>query len=330
MLFRIVLSVADRKIPVSRYYNKTNHSGLETDIHNSYANALLQLLRYTPLIRNLALFHTARSCLRASCLLCEMGFLFDMLEKADGQNCQATNFLKTLSALPTAVHLGLDEDSGSAKSLTSQIQAMNRFILDTIASDFRIAWKANPTVMETTVATVGLTNLRCTQCGNESMRPNKTLVHDLVYPLGQRAHILNSVPLFSHVLKSTVERQENTRGWCDRCKRYQYLTSQRRIHTIPPVLMLNAAVQNVEAKRIWSKPNWLPQEIGIIVDQGHFFCFEGQDLKHHLQRGAYQVEVYELVGFVADVNVGEHQKSHLISMINGWNSLHVTAPIECL
>ena len=29
-----------------------------------------------------------------------MGFLFDMLEKARGQNCQATNLLKTLSSLP--------------------------------------------------------------------------------------------------------------------------------------------------------------------------------------------------------------------------------------
>ena len=51
------------------------------------------------MLRNLALQHTASSCLFETCLLCEMGFLFDMLEKASGQNCQATNLLKTFSSL---------------------------------------------------------------------------------------------------------------------------------------------------------------------------------------------------------------------------------------
>ena len=83
----------------TRYYNKTKYSGLETHIANSYANPLLQLYKFTPMLRNLALHHTASSCLFETCLLCEMGFLFDMLEKASGQNCQATNLLKTFSGL---------------------------------------------------------------------------------------------------------------------------------------------------------------------------------------------------------------------------------------
>lgn len=63
-------------------------------------NPLLQLYKYTPRLRNVALFHTATYCTMEECLLCQMGFLFDMLEKANGQNCQATNLLKTLSSLP--------------------------------------------------------------------------------------------------------------------------------------------------------------------------------------------------------------------------------------
>lgn len=84
----------------SRYYNKTSYSGLEIHIANSYSNPLLQLYRFTPLLRNLALQHTATSCLVETCLLCEMGYLFNMLELAGGLNCQATNFLKTFSSLP--------------------------------------------------------------------------------------------------------------------------------------------------------------------------------------------------------------------------------------
>lgn len=85
---------------LDRYYNKTNFSGLETHIANSYANPLLQLFKFIPLVRNLALHHAAITCLSENCLLCEMGFLFDMLDKAEGQSCQATNFLKTFSSIP--------------------------------------------------------------------------------------------------------------------------------------------------------------------------------------------------------------------------------------
>ena len=92
----------------SRFFNKTQYAGLETHIANSYTNPLLQLFKFTPLVRNLALSHAAGACLVETCLLCELGFLFDMLEKAEGQSCQATNFLKTLSNISQ----GMYDDSG--------------------------------------------------------------------------------------------------------------------------------------------------------------------------------------------------------------------------
>jgi PAB-dependent poly(A)-specific ribonuclease subunit 2 len=87
----------------TRFYNKTAYSGLEIHISNSYANPLLQVMHFTPLIRNLALQHTASACANELCLLCEMGFLFDMLEKAEGSICQATNLLKTFSNHPQGI-----------------------------------------------------------------------------------------------------------------------------------------------------------------------------------------------------------------------------------
>lgn len=81
-------------------YNRTQYSGLETHISNSYANPILQILRFTTLVRNVALKHAATACINELCLLCEMGFLFDMMEKADGTICQATNLLKTFSNHP--------------------------------------------------------------------------------------------------------------------------------------------------------------------------------------------------------------------------------------
>lgn len=81
--------------------------------------------------------------------------------------------------------------------------------------------------------------------------------------------------------------------------------------------MLNAAVTSPEAKQFWSTPGCLPKEIGIIVDQGQVYCFEGDDIKQHIQRGLRNITVYSLMGVVADIDSGQHQKSHLVSLVNG-------------
>jgi PAB-dependent poly(A)-specific ribonuclease subunit 2 len=82
------------------FYNRTEYSGLETDILNSYTNALLQALHYTTPIRAVAKAHICVDCKKEHCLLCEAGFLFRMLEDAKGTNCQASNFSKAFSATP--------------------------------------------------------------------------------------------------------------------------------------------------------------------------------------------------------------------------------------
>ncbi|KAF2737040.1 PAB-dependent poly(A)-specific ribonuclease subunit PAN2 [Polyplosphaeria fusca] len=300
------------------YYNQTQYSGLETHIANSYANSLLQLCRFTPAMRNLALLHTASPCSSEACLLCELGFLVDMLEKAAGLNCQASNFLKTFSSLSNAMSLNLLEEMAPNVPLTSMIQAFNRFLLDKICDEFRPRRDpGSQTLMDQALETQALASMRCAQCNNETMRGGRTFVNELVYP---GKHVMKnsrgSRQSFSQVLKASVERNDQTRGWCNRCNRYQAMVQRKTIQSIPNVLMLNAAIQSQEAKLLWSIPNWLPTEIGVIVEQGQFYCFEGQDLKLHLQRGVYNIKVYELVGVVADIHSGEHQKPHLVATIN--------------
>ena len=81
--------------------------------------------------------------------------------------------------------------------------------------------------------------------------------------------------------------------------------------------MLNAAITTADAKQYWATPGWLPEEIGVIVDQGQFFCYQGEDLKLHLQRGIHSITIYSLIGLAADIDSGQHQKSHLVSLVNG-------------
>lgn len=242
-----------------------------------------------------------------------------MLEKAAGLNCQASNFLKTFSGLSNAASLNLLEEFAPNVPLTSMIQNLNRFLLDKISEEFRqmLPGHQGPTAMDQVLETQARGTMRCAQCANETIRGGKNFVNELVYPA---KHVMKNTriprPTFSQILKASVERQDQTRGWCTKCNRYQQMVQRKTIHSVPGVLMLNAAIQSHEAKLLWSTPNWLPQEIGIIVDQGQFYCFEGQDLKLHLQRGVFDIMVYELIGVVADINSGEHQKPHLVATIN--------------
>lgn len=83
-------------------------------------------------------------------------------------------------------------------------------------------------------------------------------------------------------------------------------------------MLINTATKTQEARQLWTIPGWLPDAIGIVVENGRLFCFEGEDLRLHLLRGMHVIKVYDLVGTVAEIR-GEHQKPHLVSLINGKN-----------
>lgn len=240
-----------------------------------------------------------------------------------------------------AATLGLLEQHFTNNPLTVTIQAANRFLLRTFSENFRLRGP-QARHMEQALTTGAITAIRCQHCANEMLKPGETLVHDMVYPpkvsvfnvdyqinfltdqqQTVKHHPRAPKPSFSQILKQSVERQDQTRGWCDRCKRYQQLSTRKTIQSIPKVMMINAAIHSPDHKQLWAIPGWLPQEIGVIVSGGQFFCYEGQDLKLHLQRGVFDIVVYELVGVVCDISSGENQKSHLVSMINGESDKNV-------
>lgn len=240
------------------------------------------------------------------------------MEKAEGKNCQATNFLKTYSNIPQASRMGLLEENSQGASLADMIQAACRFLLSQTADDYRRD-SSIPTLFEQTIAVDALTSIRCVHCHNETIRPGGGYITDLTY---SQSHSPNhkhrqSIPTFSQILKASIELQNQTRGWCDKCRRYQQLATRKGVRRLPDMMMINAALKTAETRQYWSVPGWLPDKIGLIIDNGKFFCVEGEDLRLHLEKGLHVVKVYDLVGIVVDVDSGEHQKSHLVSLING-------------
>ncbi|KAJ3209636.1 poly(A)-specific ribonuclease, partial [Clydaea vesicula] len=119
------------------FYNKSHFGGLETHIRNSYCNSMLQVMFFMKPLVEIVKNHIQISCPKEFCLSCELGFLFKMLENANGGNCQATNFLRAFGNVPQAAALGLFEpDHATQKtSFASLIQNFNRFIFEQIHSE---------------------------------------------------------------------------------------------------------------------------------------------------------------------------------------------------
>ncbi|KAL9129564.1 MAG: hypothetical protein Q9217_002020 [Psora testacea] len=300
-----------------RAYNNTTYSGLETDISNSYLNPLLQLIKYTPIIRNQALHHVAGSCLDEDCLLCELGFLCDMLEKAGGEVCQAANFLKIFGSNAEAASLNILEDQAPQSSLDVRLSAANRFFLNKITQNSR---KFDPPEfsLDRLLTLNAQMTMRCLNCHNETFRRAPSLMMDLIYPdLHAATRGRAPAPRFADVLKMSFSASSQSKGYCKHCRRYPQLSNRRAVIELPSVLVLDAALDRSpkSSVQLWSNAGWLPEEIGITIHPGgDIVCHEGDNLqrfRHH-----HNVILYELVGLVADVSSMQGQKSHLVSFVN--------------
>lgn len=197
------------------------------------------------------------------------------------------------------------------------IQGLSRFLLDQFVKQFQQTAQTDD--MERVFQTTATNTIKCTSCRSESTRPSPTNVNDLIYTVQSQGRNQKTPVTFSQILKSSVERETVSKGWCSRCSRYQNISNRKTIHSIPSVFVLNVAIGSAENKRLWATPGWLPEEIGIIIKDGKFFCYEKDGLEHHLERGMYDIAVYSLVGVVVDVDLMAEQqrRSHLVAMVNG-------------
>lgn len=115
--------------------------------------------------------------------MCQLGFLFDMMEKANGSNCQASNFLRTFSNIQGVASLGLLEEEVSGNhSLSIMIQGLNRFLLDRCSHDSkRVELPEVQPNVEEALGTASTTHIRCTSCGTETSRKNMNFTVDFHY-----------------------------------------------------------------------------------------------------------------------------------------------------
>lgn len=121
------------------FYNKTRFGGLETHISNSYSNSVLQMWNFNIPLKKLIMKHVYSSCSTKLCLICELGFLFKMLDDSKGVNCHSSNFLRALRLHPKAASLEILETDGGVPHLIfgNVIQRFNAFLLQIVHEELR-------------------------------------------------------------------------------------------------------------------------------------------------------------------------------------------------
>ncbi|KAJ2850425.1 poly(A)-specific ribonuclease [Coemansia brasiliensis] len=172
-------------------YNSTQWSGLEGNVRNSYANALLQLLFFCPEFRQLALSHCASSCADATCLSCQLGLLFRLLQSAQGHSCHATLLLHVLAQRPEATALAVLEDThGHATAAYAVlVQRLMRLVLEQanvdcrrMVSDVNQEQATEASIVERAFGFPQLATTTCPSCNAAHYRESHVFSLDLDLP----------------------------------------------------------------------------------------------------------------------------------------------------
>lgn len=130
-------------------FNKTPFSGLENNLDNSYLNSILQLYKYQPDFQNLIIRNLFNEWLpndystiidknnyKGSSLLNELGYLYDMLNKANGKNIKISNFSEFLNSVIPKELLNFDDlKSVDSQTLKTMILNFNTFFLSKLLDD---------------------------------------------------------------------------------------------------------------------------------------------------------------------------------------------------
>lgn len=318
------------------FFNRTKHAGIETPFANSYCNALLQLFNASASFRKEAVSHAATNCLREDCLLCEMGYLFTMLAAAQGQNCHAGNFLGCFARNTEAQALGLvmlDDAIPPSQPLAAITHSLSRFLLETVCQEDSAsagAANANDRASSGLDKLIGIHSKLLSKCvcGLESVSPNSSVVTDLIYGRAP-AYARKDTPTghFATILRASLHREGNSRGWCPGCRQYQPVVVRRIIQSLPPVLFLNAFAHSSENWRNWTAKDWPPTQIGLSLVSGKLNCYQGRDLEKKLGErstpsykhgasggGREKVDVYALRAMTVEVRL-DQSDSHMVTYV---------------
>lgn len=318
-----------------KVFNDTRYSGLESQLANAYCNPLLQLYRFSSVFFKFALNHLTHYSVEGRSLLRELGLLFDMLEKADGEHCQARNFLKALSQSPQAAALGLlFDDHENSQKVTSEsilLQSFCRFLMERIVVDERNV--DPPGQCENEIESIAgcLTTVRTTVqfCGSTSSRSTINYGIELWCP-----KVYQNQPKLTFVdcLQGSLDRMTQTRGWCDTCRKYQIMNTTKVVHKLPRLINVHIPIGKTQnnssgeiinslgMKQAQSAPEVLLDERFWRVKQWPALEFAANSENNKavvrpVKHKRPDDDIYDLLGMVVEISSAGKPGNHLISYI---------------
>ena len=261
-------------------FNKTRFPGLENHIKNCYLNSLLFLYYFIPDFNNFCCNHINSNCNLINCFSCELGFLFKMMNTAQGVNCQARNFLMAFTNNPKSKLLNLSEPS----HLYTPIQHANTFILEQIVKETTNIEKH---LFENHFGIKYEINKSCQICHHTSPSTFIQYAINLNYCDTIEA-------TFQDHLKHTFCNMKTMKSNCKNCGKSTLHTVHKQAIKYPNVLLINLNASLAQKKLYWSnskdfqffKDTFIPVQITINDSaynlQGNVSFIDVNGHKEHL------------------------------------------------
>ncbi|QPG73679.1 hypothetical protein FOA43_000992 [Brettanomyces nanus] len=303
------------------YYNRTCFSGLEADVGNTYTNCILQLYRFDAPLCNYILSTLAEDVMEENSILVELGYLFDMMVKANGQHCAASNFQRIFSSIPEAQRSGLVNEEGKVYDDYGQrrlLQAFNRFILERISQDEKRLYNTlQSDKMNSIIGVPTETAVYSNFCSLSQKRT--TIFHSIdVNSLPLPPSTPSNMTILNYVEASMNKKIQHMIN-CDICKRHHFIDASLRVEELPKDLILNIDLTNEQLNEVRFLKGWLVPEFYMVLSTAGIPM-----LRTNIVAGSQVgVRKYQLVGYVAQVT-DRVNRSHLVSLarvpdeVNKW------------
>lgn len=268
------------------FYNKTGHAGLETQVWgNTFCNSLMQVMRWCAPLHNHTLQLFAKHNYESIPIVCELAMMFDMLHKAEGRPCRASNFMATLAAHPSPKAQAL---LASGLGLREQITGLFDFLME------QYIVEEESVSSEPSLHTVVGLDVTCRMYGSCGHRADTV----------ERQMVLEAAYADLKGLNAALSRTTDMSQWCPKCNKQHAMAVVRQVTSASDVIFVS--VQEAAAQPMRSPAEQF--SLGTRADRRSFKVEDSNEPQ------------YKLAGYIAEMI--DRRDRHAVAFVkttdNSW------------
>lgn len=328
MNFKKLLQVVDeKKSPFETFefykFNKTSFFGLENALPNSYCNPIIQVLYYTPHIRVHMMNHL---CEKQNCLLCELGFLFYMLDfktSEEFNTVQAKNFLRSLTEIDDAIKANFFEEDNPNIPQSHLLERFFKFILPYLNKESIEHKHLNSNItqeqfIDTFYGYKSTIKTHCSICNKELENKNRDFHLNMKVPHTSS----DEHQSFASILRKSLNQEEITYFYCEQCQTFNEAYSITEIENMPNIMCVSfdtirqnsnfwASVSDEFVEKKKQVDHWIPFNIQFTKDKNNRW-----NVKELNELSSTQEEdIYELFAVISTIKNPKTKEENLVAQI---------------